>query len=221
MFPHAFLLCGPTGVGKSSAAYALARELGADPTTVRARYEKAAPAGGRALALYGIVLLYQGDAATALANLEKAKAAGQQEVDDDIALARFRSGDLDGALLALRGRVEQAPEDAIAETLLGQVLLGKKDYAASARALEKASEHAPELDQVEYDLGQAYGRSGEPGRGLYHLARALEMRGDIEQARAQYEKATKLLPPESAEGQLAQQRVELLGEFSHRRIIGR
>jgi len=200
---------------------AIVRALGADPTTVRARYEKAAAAGGRALALYGIVLLNQGDAAAALANLEKAKAAGQLEVDDDIALARFRSGDLDGALLALRGRVEQAPEDAIAEMLLGQVLLGKKDYAASARSLERARQHAPELDQVEYDLGQAYGRSGDPGRGLYHLARALEMRGDIEQARAQYEKATKLLPPESAEGQLAQQRVERLGEFSHRRIIGR
>jgi predicted Zn-dependent protease len=89
------------------------------------------------------------------------------------------------------------------------------------RALERASEHAPELDQLEYDLGQAYGRSGDSARGLYHLARALEMRGDVEQARAQYEKASKLLPPGSAEAQLAQQRVERLAEFSRHRVIGR
>jgi beta-barrel assembly-enhancing protease len=202
-------------------AQAIVRALGADPGA-RVRYEKAAVAGGaRAGALYGVVLLYQGDAAAALAALEKARAAGMQDLDDDIGLARFRSGDVDGALRMLRGRVEVAPDDAVAQSLLGQVLLAGKDYAASVRALERASEDAPGLDQIEYDLGQAYGRSGDAGRGLYHLARALEMRGDLEQARAQYEKAAKQLPAESTEAQIAQQRVERLGEFARHRMIGR
>ena len=198
---------------------AILRALGGG-AAVRARYEKGAAAGARALALYGIVLLYQGDAGGAHPVLEKAKAAGIDDLDTDVALARFRTGDLDGALMVLRGRVEQTPDDTLAEALLGQVLLAKKDYTASVRALERASQGGSALDQVEYDLGQAYGRGGDAGRGLYHLARALELRGDIEQARAQYEKAAKVLAPDSAEGQIAQQRVERLGEFSHRRILG-
>ena len=186
------------------------------------RYAKAAAGGNpRAIALHGVVMLYQGNAAGALQKLESAKASGLRDVDDDIALARFRSGDFDGALRVLRGRVEEAPDDTAAQSLLGQVLLAQKDYAGSARALQRASDGAPGIDQVEYDLGQAYGRSGDSGRGLYHLARALELRGDVEQARAQYEKAAKQLAPDSAEAQIAQQRVERLGEFARHRILGR
>jgi len=201
-------------------AQAIVLALSRDPAVLD-RYAKAAAGGNpRAVALHGVVMLYQGDAAGALAKLESAKAAGLREVDDDIALARFRSGDFDGALRLLRARAEEAPDDATAQSLLGQVLLAQKDYAGSARALQRASDSAPGIDQVEYDLGQAYGRSGDPGRGLYHLARALELRGDVEQARAQYEKAAKQLAPDSAEAQIAQQRVERLSEFSRHRILG-
>jgi len=199
---------------------AVIRALGDDRDAVVSRYEKASTSSARALALYGTVLLYQGDAARALPILEKAKAAGMAEVADDLAAARLRSGDVDGALTALRGRVEADPGDAVAHALLGQALSTKKDYRAAVRELERARELGPELDQVEYDLGQAYGRSGDPAHGFFHLARALEMRGEVEQARAQYEKAEKQLPPNSPEQATAKERAEALGEIAHRRIIG-
>lgn len=199
---------------------AIVRVLGGD-RTVGDRYEQAGAADGRALALYGIVLLYRGEVGPAVAVLEKAKARGIGDLDDDIALARFRAGDVDGALLVLRARVEAAPDDAVASALLGQILLGKGDYAAAARELDRARSLAAELDQVEYDLGQAYGRSGDSARGFCHLAKAFEMRGDVDQAKAQYEKCVKRLPPDSEEAAEAAARLDVLGEIAHRRVIGR
>ncbi len=187
----------------------------------RVRYERAGAAGGRALALYGIVLLYQGKLPAALAALDQAKAEGVADLDDDIARASFRSGDLDGAARVLRGRVESAPDDAEARALLGQVLLAKGDYPGAVRELDRARTLAPALDQVEYDLGQAYGKNGDPARGFYHLARAFEMRGDAEQARAQYAKSAKLLPPDSDDAAEASQRAVILEEIAHSRVIGR
>jgi len=192
-----------------------------DDPDAAARYEKGSAASARSLALYGIVLLHQGKADRALGVLQKARAGGVSEVDDDLAAARLRSGDVDGAVTALRGRVEVDPADGEAHALLGQALFTKKEYAAAAKELERARELAPELDQVEYDLGQAYGRSGDRPRGLFHLARALEMRGEVDQALAQYEKAEKALPEGSEEQANAKERAELLREISSRRIIGR
>jgi predicted Zn-dependent protease len=216
----------PTVPGSETPSFALervqaiVRALDSDRGT-RARYEGASAAGGRALALYGIVLLYQGKLPGALAALDRAKADGVADLDDDIAGARFRSGDLDGAALVLRGRVEAVPDDAEARALLGQVLLTKGDYAGAVHELDRARTLAPALDQVEYDLGQAYGRNGDPARGFYHLARALEMRGDVERARTQYAKSAKLFSPDSEDAAEASQRVAVLDEIAHSRVIGR
>jgi hypothetical protein len=47
------------------------------------------------------------------------------------------------------------------------------------------------------------------------------MRGDVEQARAHYAKSAKLLAPDSDEAVEASQRVALLDEIAHGRVIGR
>ena len=198
-------------------AQTIVRVLGGD-RTVRDRYGKLSAAGDRALALYGVVLLYGGDATAAAAVLEKARGPGFEEIDDDLALARFRSGDVEGARRVLRARLEVAPDDAVARGLLGELLVASQDYDAAVKELERAVRAAPELDQAEYDLGQAYGRSGHAALGVYHLARSLEMRGDIDSAIAQYEKATKTLPVDSPEADTAKQRLEMLREVSHRHV---
>jgi predicted Zn-dependent protease len=182
------------------------------------------PAGGsgrRTLALHGVSLLYGGNAARALPALEEARGAGLEEIDDDVALARFRTGDLEGAQRAARRRLEEAPQDTVARALLGGVLVASKDYAGAVKELERASREAPELDQVEYDLGQAYGRGGAEALGFYHLARALELRGDVDGAVAQYRKAVKGLPPNSEEAATAKQRLDALQEIGHHSIVGR
>jgi len=175
--------------------------------------------GPQATALSGVALLYQGDAAGAVPYFEKARAAGFADTDSDLGLALFRTGNLDQALRVLRGRVEAAPEDAVAGAVLGKVLLAKGAYAEAARELERVQATAPELDEVAYDLGQAYGRSGDRGKGFYHLAQAMELRGDVDQAISQYDKANKLLPAGSDEGTRAKEKADRLREFNSKRRL--
>jgi predicted Zn-dependent protease len=170
-------------------------------------------------ALAGIARLYGGDARAAIAPLEKAHADGFTDADSDLGLALYRTGDADGAMRVLRGRVEAAPDDAVARETLGTALLAAGRYPESARELERVREIAPELDQAAYDLGQAYGRSGKLGEGFYQLAQACEMRGDVAQAITQYDKAEKLLPPTSDEGTRAKQRAERLRELDSNRHL--
>jgi predicted Zn-dependent protease len=197
----------------------IARALGGE-RRVGAHVPKAGAPAGRVFALHGVALLYGGDAAGALAVLERTRGPGFEQVDDDLALARFRTGDFAGAVRLLHERLEVAPEDAVARGLLGEVLVASKEYDAAIKELERAAQAAPELDRVEFDLGQAYGHGGNAALGSYHLARALEMRGDIDRAIAQYKKAAKLLPADSVEAAAAVRRIEALQEVPHRRIGG-
>jgi predicted Zn-dependent protease len=194
----------------------IARALGGE----RRRAPKAGALAGRALALHGVALLYEGDATGALAVLERTRGAGFEKIDDDLALARFRTGDFAGAVRLLRERLEITPENAVARGLLGEVLVASKKYDAAIQELERAAQAAPELDRVEFDLGQAYGHGGNAALGSYHLARALEMRGELDRAIAQYRKAAKLLPADSVEVDAALRRIEALQEVPHRRIGG-
>ncbi len=198
----------------------IARALGGR-RAARNHSEEAGLGGNRALALQGVSLLYGGDAAAAIPVLEKARGPACEEIDDDLALAHFHVGDLEGAKRVLEGRLEVAPEDVVARALLGEVLVASKDYVGAVRELERAARAAPELDRVQYDLGQAYGRGGNQALGVYHLARALEMRGEIHRAIAQYGKAAKALPADSDEALTAKQRLEALREVAQGRIVGR
>ncbi len=212
----------PTQAGSQRPTFALervqtiARALGGERKKVG---DSKAPAS-RALALDGVALLYGGDPATAVPVLERARGPGFEEIDDDLALARFRSGDFAGALRLLRERLEVAPEDAVARGLFGEVLVASKDYGAAIKELERAAQAAPALDEVEFALGQAYGHSRNAALGVYHLARAFEMRGDIDRAIAQYKKAAELLPVDSLEAATAKRRLEALQEVAHHRIAG-
>jgi tetratricopeptide (TPR) repeat protein len=199
-------------------AQTILRALGDGGGAARMRHDKES-AGAAETALLGIALLYGGDASRAIPPLEKAHASGFTDADSDFGLALYRKGDADGAMRVLRGRIEAAPNDAVARATLGAVLLAAGRYPEAARELARVREIAPELDQAAYDLGQAYGRSGRLGEGFYQLAEAHEMRGDIEQAIAEYDKAEKLLPSSSDEGTRAKERAERLREFNSKRHL--
>jgi len=198
---------------------AIVRALGARKTPEQR--QPADVSGRRALALSGVRLLYGGDPAAAIPVLDEARGPGLEEIDDDLALAHLRTGDLEGAQRIARRRLEEAPQDAVARALLGEALVASKDYAAAVKELERAAREAAEIDRVEYDLGQAYGRSGSEALGFYHLARAFELRGDVRGAIVQYRKAVKALPAGSDEAVAATRRLELLQEVARHRIVDR
>jgi predicted Zn-dependent protease len=200
---------------------AIVQALDGGREDTRLAYEKRAGADPRGRALAGIVLLAQGDAAGARAALEQARSAGMTGLEGDLGWARFREGNVAGAIVDLKARAEAAPDDAVARAHLGAALLHEGDYTAARTHLEAALARAPWLDEAEYDLGQSYGRSGDNARGLFHLARAAEMRGDVERALANYEKAEAGLPAGSAEAEEAKVRGTLLTTIVRQRVIGR
>ncbi len=202
-------------------AQAIVRALTEDRQATRSAYEKRAEAGPEDQALFGIILVAHGEPGLGVAALERARAQGLAGLEGDIGFARWREGDLGGAIASLRARVEMEPRDAVAHARLGAALLQKEEFAAARDELAIAVRELPGLDEAEYDLGQSLGRSGDTGRGFYHLAKAFEMRGEIERAIGQYEKAEKLLPPDSTEAEDARRRHEVLRQIVTQRILGR
>jgi predicted Zn-dependent protease len=102
-----------------------------------------------------IALLYGRDARAAIAPPAKPHADGVTDADSHLGLALYRTGDAEGAIRVLRGRVEAAPDDAVARETLGTALLAAGRYAESARELERVREIAPELDQAAYSKQRA------------------------------------------------------------------
>ncbi|MGH7820972.1 MAG: tetratricopeptide repeat protein, partial [Candidatus Binatia bacterium] len=198
---------------------AILHALTEDRAGARSRYERAGGARGRAL--LGIVVLHQGDYPAAIDLLERARKEGQEGLEGDLGLARLRSGDVDEAIVLLRSRIEIAPDDVVARANLGAALLSKGDYAGARNELRAALDAAPWLDEAEFNLGQSYGKGGDGARGVFHLARAFELRGEVERALSQYEKAEKLLPEGSAESEEAKRRVEMLRQVVTERVLGR
>ena len=192
----------------------------ATDATARRRGQPSGASGAQATALLGISRLYRGDARGAVLLLERASSGGVKGLAGDIGLARLRSGDLPGSLLALRAAVEADPDDAVSHANLGRVLLGQHDATGAVQELTRAAALAPAIDATEWDLGQAYGKGGNAALGFYHLARALEMRGEVDQALADYEKATKLLKPGSEEAAVAAERSTALAEITGHRVLG-
>ncbi len=198
---------------------AIVEALTGGTAQARKRSEAARPPAGEAAALLGVSRLYGGDAPGAIEPLERASHDGVKGIVGDLGLARLRAGDLDGAEIALRAAIEADPDDAVARANLGRVRLAKKDFAGAIQDLARAASESSAVDVVESDLGQAYGKSGNLALGFYHLARGMEMRGEVEPARAAYDKAYKLLRPGTPEGATALERRDALAEIAGHRIL--
>ena len=186
--------------------------------TTLAKYEADAT-DTRGWLLLGLVQLHQGDATVAIETFRKAKALGAEAIDGDLGLALLRAGRLDEALLGLRARVESTPDDAVARAYLGEALLVTDSFDEARHELTEALRRLPMLDYVELSLGQAYGKAGDAPRGLYHLARAFEMRGEVDRAISHYERALEKLPKDSPEEQGAKGRLDQLRKVAKDRSI--
>ena len=196
---------------------AILRALDGDRDETRRKYREAA-VDAEGLSRLGLVLLHQGDFVGALEAFGKARAAGAT-LDADVGLAELRAGKIDDALRSLRAAVEAEPGNLVARANLGAALVQKGVFVEATQELERVIGAAPMLDEAAYNLGQAYGRSGDDGRGLYYLGRAFELRGDLERALSHYERAAKRLPEDSAEGLDARAREERLIQVLSERML--
>jgi hypothetical protein len=69
---------------------------------------------------------------------------------------------------------------------------------------------APDLDEAHRLAGIALGRKGEEAEGLYHLAVASRLRGELEQALNHFQRTDRLLTPGSARQVEVEQAIEEL-----------
>lgn len=173
----------------------------------------AAPADGRARYLLGLAYLESGMVDASLPQFEAARELGFAATDREVGRAWLRLREPAKAREYLARAAETDPGDAVAQYELGKALHALGDGQAAARAFERAIELAPTLGDAHYDLGMLQGRAGQQGDGFYHLGKAFKLRGDLDKALTQFEKAEPLLPPGSSRAQDTHAEISDLAEF--------
>jgi Flp pilus assembly protein TadD len=110
----------------------------------------------------GNALLKLGRPGEALEPLRRAVELDPKEVPprEGLALALWKTGDLDGAEKEARGALDRKPDSTPAALVLGQVLMARNDEAGAVRWLEQAARANPGDAVVRYNLGAAYANLG-------------------------------------------------------------
>jgi predicted Zn-dependent protease len=180
------------------------------------RAAEAQPESGRSRYLLGLAYLETGAFDSARETFEGARQLGFHDVDRELGRVFLRLRRLDKARELLRRASEVTPDDPVAHRDLAQVYEALDDTAGAMREYERALQLAPTMEEAHYSLGILAGRSGKPGDGFYHLAKAFALRGEFAKALSQYEKAEPLLPPGSARVQEVQAEIADLKDYLHR-----
>lgn len=181
----------------------------------RRRVEQA-PEDARARYLLGLAYLESGIVDAALPQFDAARKQGFAATDREIGRVWLRLREPGKAREYLSRAVEIDPVDAVAQYELGKALQALGDGPAAARAFERAIELAPTLGDAYYELGMLQGRAGQEGDGFYHLGKAFKLRGDLDKALLQFEKAAPLLPPGSSRAADVRAEITDLSEFLDR-----
>ena len=161
------------------------------------RRAEAQPNDGRSRYLLGLAYLETGLFDAARDQLELARQLGFKEVDRELGRSWLRLREPEKARELLSRAAEADPDDPIAYFELGNALQALNDGTGAMRAYQRAIELAPDLEQAHYSLGILAGRAGQEGDGFYHLGKAFKLRGDLDKALSQFQKAEPLLPPGS------------------------
>jgi len=152
------------------------------------------PHDPRARALLGLAFLETGAFDNARETLEAAQTLGAAGVDRDLGRTYLRLRQLDKARELLLRATESNPDDPIGHLELAKTYDALNDSPAALREYERAFQLAPTLEEAHYGFAILAGRRGREGEGFYHLGVALALRGELEKAIGQFEKAQELLP---------------------------
>jgi predicted Zn-dependent protease len=104
------------------------------------------------------------------------------------------------------------PRDGWSRLELGKVLAATNDVDGSIREYRRAIDLDPELDEAHRLLGVTLGRRGDEEEGLYHLAMAARLRGDLVQALRHFQRVESLSEEGSARRAESEKAIEDLQE---------
>lgn len=158
--------------------------LAADPGSLEARY------------LLGRVYQTIGKLEAARTELEAAHGDSRlaDRVDGPLGNLYLALGDHEGAKRHLGRRVSHHPKDAWARRQLGRTLEADGDMAGAVAQYRQAVALAPDDAEANRLLGLGLGRGGDEREGLYHLALAFRLAGDLPQALRHFLRVRDLTP---------------------------
>jgi len=177
------------------------------------RQAEANPSSGRARDLLGLAQLETGQFDAARQSFEAARQLGVASVDRDLGRAWLRLRQPAQARECLERAVQTMPDDPVAHYDLALARQADGDPVGAARAFSHAANLAPDDADAHYGLGMLLGRTGDTGRGLYHLGMAHALRGEYTEAVSCFDRALPQLPADSPERAAAQASFDQLGEY--------
>jgi predicted Zn-dependent protease len=179
-------------------AQAVVRALDEPSDVVIGEYRKRVKTEGSDEAHYLLGRVYQtiGKLEAAKTELESVSgnAALADRADGPLGSLYLTMSDHESAKQHLERRVSRHPKDAWARRQLGRALEEEGDAAAAAAQYRQAVALAPDDAEAQRLLGLGLGRGGEEREGLYHLALASELSGDLPQALRHFERVKDLTP---------------------------
>ncbi len=150
---------------------------------------------------------------------------GNRHFQKELAIALYRSGDLQGAETLFRELLQREPEATDLNFFLGDTILNSQKPAEAVAYLEKAVKNDPKLLPAQRSLGLAYmqiGRAGEAiphlknalpvdedGSVHYQLGRAYQAQGERELARAMLEQYQEMHRAQEAENKAVEKDVAI------------
>jgi len=186
-----------------------------DEAAVISEYERIAsqnPDNAEARHFIALAQQSQGKLAESRANYEKARAldARRPGIDRDLGRLYGQTGEFQLAHEAFNRALSAQPREALNHLYLGELFEREGNLRDAARFYLDATRLAP-LSPVAFNrLGLAYGRMNRPGEGYYYLARSMLLQDEDARAVADFERAIKILGPNSPRGQMIKEELDRL-----------
>jgi predicted Zn-dependent protease len=186
-----------------------------DTDAVLAEYDKLArqnPESSESLHLLGFAQQLAKQLPQAKQNYEKARRLNPNNPDLNRDLGRLytQTGDFALAHAAFNQALAAEPKEPLTYLYLGELYETEGDLRGAAGAYLNANNLSPLWDKPPYRLSVVYGKLDRLGDAYYYHGRSLLLQDDDQRAIADFEKALKILGPNSPRGQLIKEEITTL-----------
>ena len=155
---------------------------------------------------------FQGKSAPARENYETARALDPRRpgIDRDLGRLYTQLGEFQLAHEAFDRSLRAEPREALNYLFLGELLERENNPRDAANAYLSAGNLSPLSPLPPARLGAVYGKMNRLGDGYYYLGRSMLLQDEDEKAKADFERAIKILGPASPRGQVIREELETL-----------
>jgi beta-barrel assembly-enhancing protease len=186
-----------------------------DADAVLAEYDKLArqnPENAESLHLLGFAQQLTKQLPQAKQNYEKARRLNPNSPDLNRDAGRLytQTGDFTMAHAAFNQALAAEPKEPLTYLYLGELYEKEGDLRAAAGAYLNAHNLSPLWDKPPYRLSVVYGKLDRLGDAYYYHGRSLLLQDDDQRALADFERALKILGPNSPRGQLISEEITVL-----------